>query len=68
MWFALAFGGVACYVAQLWIRVTVASANRRPRRVQRRGAEQEHKAEVINEEDEGEGEEDEDEGVQDGDE
>lgn len=56
MWFALAFGGVAYYVAQLWIKVTVVRANRRPRRVQRRGADQEHKAEVT----------DEDEGAQNG--
>lgn len=71
MWFALAFGGVACYVAQLWIRVTVVSANRRPRRVQRRVAE-EHRTEVMDgegeEEFEGEEDEDHDEGAQDGDE
>lgn len=66
MWFALAFGGVACYVAQLGIKVTVVRVNRRPQRVQKRGADQEHEAEVTDEE-RGK-EEDEDESVQDGDE
>ncbi|KAG1827166.1 outer mitochondrial membrane transport complex protein-domain-containing protein [Suillus subaureus] len=72
IWFALAFGGVACYAAQLWIKVTVVRANGRHRRVQRRGADQEHEAVVTDEEGEEEGgeeeDEDEDEGVQDGDE
>ncbi|KAG1875159.1 hypothetical protein C8R48DRAFT_691678 [Suillus tomentosus] len=69
MWFALAFGGVACYVAQLWIKVTVVEASRRPRRVQRHEADQftEHEAKVMDEE-EGKEEEDEDASVQDGDE
>ncbi|KAG1877983.1 outer mitochondrial membrane transport complex protein-domain-containing protein [Suillus subalutaceus] len=66
IWLALAFGGVASYAVQLWIKVIDVRANRRPRRVQRRGADQEHKAEVT--EEEGEEEEDEDEGTQDGDE
>ncbi|KAG1772797.1 outer mitochondrial membrane transport complex protein-domain-containing protein [Suillus occidentalis] len=61
MWFALAFGGVACYVAQLWIRVTVLRANRRPRHLQRRGTDQEHKGEVTDEE--GEEEDDDDDGL-----
>jgi sorting and assembly machinery component 37 len=61
MWFALAFGGVACYVAQLWIRITVVRANGRPRHVQRRGADQEHKGEVTDEE--GEDEDVDDEGL-----
>ncbi|KAG1803746.1 outer mitochondrial membrane transport complex protein-domain-containing protein [Suillus plorans] len=69
MWLALAFGGVACYVAQLWIKVTVVEANRRPRRVQRHEADQftEHEAKVMDEE-EGKEDEDEDASVQDGDE
>ncbi|KAG1754632.1 outer mitochondrial membrane transport complex protein-domain-containing protein [Suillus lakei] len=59
-WFALAFGGVACYAVQLWMKVTIVRA-RKARRVQRHGTDQEHKTEVTTEDDE-------DEGARDGDE
>ncbi|KAG2158236.1 uncharacterized protein EDB93DRAFT_1120544 [Suillus bovinus] len=72
MWFALAFGGVACYVTQLLMKVTIVKANRKPRRVQseRRGADQDHEAKVTDEEEGEEQEDDDDEGAsaQDGDE
>jgi sorting and assembly machinery component 37 len=68
IWFALAFGSVACYAAQLWVKVTVVKATRRYRRMQRRGADQNHEVEIADEAGEEDEEEDEDEGAQDGDE
>ena len=58
VWFALAFGGVACYVAQFCMHTVIIGADRRPRRVQTHEAGQD---ETVVSDEEGGGE-----GVQDG--
>lgn len=60
-WFALAFGGVAYYVVQLCMHTTIIRVDGKPRRVQKRGVDQEDET-VIMDEEEGS----DDEGVQDG--
>jgi sorting and assembly machinery component 37 len=60
-WFALAFGGVACYVVQLCMHTVIIGADRRPRRVHTHEAGQEDQTVVSDEEGGGENE-----GVQDG--
>ncbi|KAG1756649.1 outer mitochondrial membrane transport complex protein-domain-containing protein [Suillus paluster] len=55
-WFALAFGGVAIYVTRLCMNVAIVKANRRARRVQTTGAEEEDEMEVMDDEGDDEGE------------
>jgi hypothetical protein len=50
VWFALAFGGVACYVVQPCMHTVIIGANRRPRRVQTHEAGQEDETVVSDEE------------------
>ncbi|KAG0699643.1 outer mitochondrial membrane transport complex protein-domain-containing protein [Suillus ampliporus] len=55
-WFALAFGGLTCYVVQLCMNVTIVRTKRKTRRVQTHGADEEDETEVMD--DEGDDEED----------